>query len=212
MSPCGSVFGDRDPYKSVSSWCFSTFKGHFATAQGHCSPLTVLDNHSRFNLMLTACSDTPTPCVRAHFEVIFRRYGLPVQINFDNGASWGAPSAPGQITELGRWLVQLGIRVCYSRPHHPQTNGKDERFLRSLKAEVLNGVSFASPAQVQRALDRWRHSYNHERPHDALGLATPVSRYHISPRLNTYPTVRCCGSAGAASRAFAVRATSSPVS
>jgi transposase InsO family protein len=158
------------------------FKGHFATAQGRCSPLTVLDDHSRFNVALAACGDTTTACVRAHFEAIFRRYGLPVQINFDNGAPWGAPKAPGQITELAVWLVQLGIRVSHSRPYHPQTNGKDERFHRSLKAEVLNGVSFESLAHVQRALDRWRHTYNHERPHDALGLATPVSRYRISSR------------------------------
>jgi len=158
------------------------FKGHFATAAGRCSPLTVLDDHSRFNVALQACADTGTQPVRAQFEAIFRRYGLPVQINFDNGAPWGSPSAPGQITTLGIWLVQLGIRLSHSRPRHPQTNGKDERFHRSLKAEVLNGVSFEDLEHAQRAFDRWRHIYNHERPHQALDMATPMTRYAVSPR------------------------------
>ncbi len=82
------------------------------------------------------------------------------------------------------WLVKLGIRVSlsHSRPHHPQTNGKDERFHRTLKAEVLNGRTFDSFERVQAALDHWRGVYNHERPHEALQMAVPASRYRHSPR------------------------------
>jgi transposase InsO family protein len=61
------------------------------------------------------------------------------------------------------WLIRLGIRVSHSHPGHPQTNGKDERFHRSLKAEVLAGRSFADLPAVQTALDHWRTVYNHER-------------------------------------------------
>lgn len=158
------------------------FKGHFETAQGRCSPLTMLDDHSRYNLTLQACGRTTTEVVQAGMERVFRLYGLPAQINFDNGAPWGSPKAPGQLTELGVWLTRLGIVVSHSRPYHPQTNGKDERFHRSLDVEVLKARSFESLAQVQAALDHWRHIYNHERPHDALQLATPVSRYRPSAR------------------------------
>lgn len=116
---------------------------------------------------------------------IFERYGLPVRINTDNGAPWGASRQPGQLTDLAIWLIRLGIRLSFSRPRHPQTNGKDERFHRSLKAEVLNGRSFHGLRQAQEAFDRWRMIYNQQRPHEALQMATPGTRYRISPR--AYP-------------------------
>lgn len=158
------------------------FKGHFETAQGRCLPLTVIDDHSRFNLTLHACDRATTAVVQGQMQRVFGMYGLPVQINFDNGAPWGSPKAPGQLTELGVWLIRLGIVVSHSRPYHPQTNGKDERFHRSLDAEVLKGRSFESLAKVQAALDRWRAIYNHERPHQALQMATPITRYRPSAR------------------------------
>lgn len=156
------------------------FKGHFETFEGRCSPLTMLDDYSRFNLALHACSKTTTQVVQAQMERVFQLYGLPIQINFDNGAPWGSPREPGRLTELGVWLVRLGIRISHSRPHHPQTNGKDERFHRSLKAEVINTRCFESFAHVQSTFDGWRRVYNHERPHDALALATPITRYRPS--------------------------------
>lgn len=158
------------------------FKGPVQTSAGVCHPLTVLDDHSRFNLGIRACGNQRHATVRAHLGAIFGRYGLPVRINTDNGTPWGAPRQPGQLTELGIWLVRQGIRLSFSRPYHPQTNGKDERFHRSLKAEVLDGRSFHDLENAQRAFDAWRHVYNHERPHDALQLAVPVSRYAVSPR------------------------------
>lgn len=158
------------------------FKGHFQTSEGPCHPLTVLDDHSRFNLGIRACAEQRHRTVQGQLIEIFKRYGLPVRINTDNGAPWGASRQPGQLTELAIWLVRLGIRLSFSRPYHPQTNGKDERFHRSLKAELLNGRSFHSLGQAQEAFDRWRHIYNHERPHEALQMETPTTRYRASPR------------------------------
>lgn len=158
------------------------FKGYFETLSGRCMPLTVIDDHSRFNLVLHACDNARGETVRDCLETAFRRYGMPVRMNFDNGAPWGCPNQPGQVTSLELWLVRLGIRISHSRPYHPQTNGKDERFHRTLKAEVLNGRSFNSLNQVQTAFDDWRRVYNHERPHEAIALNTPISRYNPSPR------------------------------
>jgi transposase InsO family protein len=158
------------------------FKGHFQTSEGPCHPLTVLDDHSRFNLGICACAEQRHRTVQVQLIEIFKRYGLPIRINTDNGAPWGASRQPGQLTELAIWLVRLGIRLSFSRPYHPQTNGKDERFHRSLKAELLNGRSFHSLGQAQEAFDRWRHIYNHERPHEALQMETPTTRYRASPR------------------------------
>ena len=163
------------------------FKGHFSTPEGPCHPLTLLDDHSRFNLALRACAQQTSQTVQEQLTEVFRRYGLPVRINADNGTPWGSPREPGQTSELALWLIRLGIRVSFSRPYHPQTNGKDERFHRSLKAEVLNGRSFVSLRQAQHAFDRWREVYNHQRPHQALGMLTPDRRYQAS--LRPYPEV-----------------------
>lgn len=172
----------RFEYELPNALWQADFKGYFETLSGRCMPLTVLDDHSRFNLVLHACDNARAETVRECLETAFRRYGMPVRMNFDNGAPWGCPSQPGQVTSLELWLVRLGIRISHSRPYHPQTNGKDERFHRTLKAEVLNGRSFNSLNQVQTAFDDWRSVYNHERPHEAIALDTPVSRYRPSPR------------------------------
>ena len=159
------------------------YKGWFVTRDGlQCHPLTVLDDHSRFNILLTACTKTQTAVVQRHLREAFRRYGLPLRINADNGAPWGSPSQPGQLTALAVWLIRLGVRLSHSRPAHPQTNGKDERFHRTFKAEVLTGNDFGSCRYAQRAFDIWRDVYNQQRPHEALDLATPVTRYRPSPR------------------------------
>jgi transposase InsO family protein len=115
----------------------------YATPAGPYHPLTMLDDHSRYNLILAACSHTDPQVVQALLSTCFQHYGLPVRMNADNGPLWGSPSQPEHgITCLTVWLIRLGIRVSHSRPRHPQTNGKEERFHRSLKAEVLNGCSF----------------------------------------------------------------------
>jgi len=162
------------------------FKGYFETAAARCHPLTLLDDHSRFNLTLTACAQPNTITVKTALTQVFERYGLPVRINADNGAPWGSPSDTRHgLTALTVWLIRLGIRVSHSRPYHPQTNGKDERFHRTLNAEVLNGQAFANLAHAQRAFDQWRPIYNEQRPHEALDYKTPISRYQ--PSLRTLP-------------------------
>lgn len=159
------------------------FKGHFDTAQARCHALTLLDDHSRFNLLLQACADVATHSVQPLLERAMRRYGLPVRINADNGAPWGSPSqAAHGLSELSVWLIRIGVRVSHSRPYHPQTNGKLERFHRSLEHEVLAGRSFLDLPHAQGAMSHWRAIYNHERPHEALQLATPASRYAVSVR------------------------------
>ena len=98
----------------------------------------------------------------------------------DNGSPWGEPGrAP--LTPLGVFSCDQGVRIAHSRPYHPQTQGKDERFHRTLKAEALGWSRFRDLADC-RGARRWRHVYNHERPHEALDLATPAQRYQPSSR------------------------------
>ena len=158
------------------------FKGDFALREKRCYPLTVLDDHSRYAITLTACHTQNRTEVQSALETAFRRYGLPERINADNGQPWGSPGAWHGLSGLTVWLIRLGVRVSFSAPAHPQTNGKDERFHRTLKAELLSGRVFADHAHAQGAFDTWRAVYNHERPHQALELAVPASRYRPSPR------------------------------
>ena len=157
------------------------FKGHFAVVQGRCHPLTVLDDHSRYALGLEACADERTATVKERLTGIFRRYGLPQRILVDNGSPWGA-DWEHPYTPLTVWLLRLGLGVTHARPCHPQTLGKDERFHRTLKAEVLTYCQGLELPQCQPRFNAWRLVYNLERPHEALGLAVPASRYRVSPR------------------------------
>lgn len=163
------------------------FKGHFALTDrgaGRCHPLTVLDDHSRFALCLAACGNETGRTVQALLIETFRRYGLPERISTDNGPPWGARRGEA-LSGLETWLIRLGIRVSHSRPYHPQTQGKDERFHRTLKRELLDRAGFHSLQACQHALDAWRDRYNLVRPHEALGQQPPVSRYRPSAR--AYP-------------------------
>jgi len=141
----------------------------------------VLDDHSRYAIGLKACGDERKQTVQAQLTALFRRYGLPQRIMADNGTPWGC-GAPQGWTQLGMWLLRLGITLYHSRPRHPQTMGKDERFHRTLAAEVLSFRTFADLAEAQARFDEWRDMYNHERPHQSLDMAVPASRYQLSPR------------------------------
>ena len=158
------------------------FKGRFATLAGPCHALTLLDDHSRFNLLLQAQTRTDTAHVQPHLVEVFRRYGLPAQINADNGPPWGSPSSGGHsLSDMAIWLIRLGVRVSFSAPYHPQTNGKLERFHRTLDVEAIAGQHFRDCAAAQRKFDDWRNVYNCQRPHEALGMQVPVERYGPSP-------------------------------
>jgi len=157
------------------------FKGHFALVDGQrCHPLTVLDDHSRFSVVLSACADERAETVQTAVTAAFRRCGLPGAMLMDNGAPWAACHEHSW-TAFSLWLVRLGIKVCHGRAYHPQTQGKDERFHRTLKFELLRHFNFTSLAHCQCEFDRFRDRYNLERPHDALALDTPASRYRPSP-------------------------------
>jgi transposase InsO family protein len=157
------------------------FKGHVPLARGRCHPLTVLDDHSRYALGLAACADETGATVQTQFTTIFRRYGLPERILFDNGAPWGG-SGDDRNTALTVWLLRLGIALSHGRPYHPQTQGKDERFHRTLMDELLGDRCYLDLLGCQAAFDTWRAEYNHDRPHQALDYAVPSSRYTVSPR------------------------------
>ena len=156
------------------------FKGHFPLSRGRCHPLTVTDDHSRYSLCVQACGNEQDRPTRERLIGVFRRYGLPDAMLMDNGAPWG-DSGGGRFTAFSVWLMRLGIRVAHGRFLHPQTQGKAERLHRTMKAEIALD-RLRDLADCQRAFDTWRHVYNHRRPHEALDMATPSTRYRPSER------------------------------
>ena len=159
------------------------FKGWFETGTGRCDPFDILDDHSRFNLVLRAGIDQRESTVVAALTDTFTRYGMPKRILCDNGSPWGNTQPGFRWTRLAVWLLDLGSTVTHSRPMHPQTLGKDERFHRTMDLEVISRrPEWDSHDQVQAAFDQWRVVYNHQRPHDSLAGAVPADRYEPSPR------------------------------
>lgn len=170
-------------------------KGDVLLGDGtRCFPFTILDDHSRFSRCIDGQLDQKRSPVQARRTSVFERYGLPRRLLCNNGRPWGSgwrrADADGRpwpyYTRLAAWAMRLGISVTRCRPYHPQTQGKQERFHRTLREEVLDfaggGADFADLAACQRAFDAWRSVYNEVRPHDALGLAVPAERYRVSER------------------------------
>lgn len=167
------------------------FKGWIALEHGQrCYPLTLLDDHSRYNLVLHACRGESDPVVRGPLTEAFRRFGLPDQILCDHGNPWGKGlGADGRqvgTPTFERWLMRLGVELIHGRVRHPQTQGKEERFHRTLQVEVIRRESlWRDLAHCQSAFTHWQQIYNEKRPHEALGMQTPSSRYTLSQR--SYP-------------------------
>lgn len=157
------------------------FKGWVPSRTGRIVPFTVLDEYSRYVLLLEHTADGTLAAIQALLTDCFRRYGLPWQLLADNGPPWGS-SRPKTLTAMDVWLLRLGVRPLHGRPGHPQTQGKLERFHRTLNRDVFQLQTFDSPAEAQRTLDAFRQCYNHERPHAALGYQVPATKYALSPR------------------------------
>jgi transposase InsO family protein len=177
----GRAYGSFERPTPNALWQMD-FKGRVRLSGGAwLHPLTVIDDHSRFAVGLAACVNQTTATVKTRLEAVFRHHGLPEAIYVDNGSPWGG-GRPGQWTPLRLWLLKLGVETIHSKPYQPQGRGKNERFHRSLAAEVLSLAPLADFDAAQAAFDRWRHVYNRERPHQALDFATPAERYRPSPR------------------------------
>lgn len=167
------------------------YKGYFKLLnRKSCHPLTITDDHSRFNVCLKACQDQQKETVQKELINVFRKYGMPYMILADNGSPWGASGEVNNdgtrcFTTLEKWLIQLNIKLIHGKPFHPQTQGKEERFHRTLKRELLDREQFRDYDHCQKRFDLWREKYNCIRPHEALNLRTPAEIY--IPSIKSYP-------------------------
>ena len=145
-----------------------------------CYPLTILDDHSRFSLCLHANGGTNYEEFLPVFTRVLEEYGLPDAILCDHGKPWG--NGQGGFTPFEVWMMRMGVLPIHGRLKHPQTQGKDERFHRTLKNDLLKRRAFLDLADAQAAFDPFRREYNEERPHEALNLEVPAKHYRPSKR------------------------------
>jgi len=158
------------------------FKGEFRLARGpYCYPLTLTDLASRYVLTVTALASTASAPAIAAVRACFAEHGLPQVIRTDNGGPFGAPQALGGLSHLAVWWIRLGIRPERIARGQPQQNGVHERMHRTLKADATRPPSATLAAQ-QRRFDRWRRTFNEQRPHEALGQTPPAAHYAASRR------------------------------
>src|SRR5262249_1175098 len=146
----------------------------------YCYPLTIVDHISRFIFACDAFASTRQAHTRKAFERVFGEYGLPLAILSDNGSPFGSPGL-ARLSVLSLWWIRLGISVVRIVPGHPEQNGAHERMHRTLKAETTRPPASTFEAQ-QKLFDRFRHQFNNERPHEALGQKRPATVYVPSPR------------------------------
>lgn len=157
------------------------FKGQFRTRdRRYCYPFTVSDLASRYLLCCDGYLSTAADGVKTSLVRVFREHGMPEAIRSDNGSPF-ASTGIGRLTRLGVWLVSLGIRRQLIEPACPSQNGKHERMHRTLGEETTHPPA-ANLRRQQGVFDSFRHVYNEERPHQALGMKRPAQLYRPSPR------------------------------
>ena len=174
----------RTPATRPNAVWATDFKGWFRTQDGQrCDPLTISDLYSRYVLVCRLVPGQRMEEVRPVFRQVFRWFGLPEVLRVDNGLPFGSHGVAG-LSQLSAWWLHLGIRVEFIEPAHPEQNGGHERMHRTLKAETTRPPA-ATPRAQQARFARWRHTFNQERPHEALGMQRPADRYVRSARRYT---------------------------
>jgi transposase InsO family protein len=143
---------------------------------------SVLDDCTRFCLCLSPLTDLRSQTTFQALWNLFGEYGMPERLLSDNGAPFNSVRSLGP-TPLQARLWLLGIPTSHGRPRHPQTQGKVERFHRTVEQEIGQILRKGDIGQVQEAMGSFRQDYNWERPHEAIHLQVPGARYCPSPRV-----------------------------
>lgn len=155
------------------------FKGEYRlNGGGKCYPLTLIDDCSRYLLGLWPLPGTDAKGVEQVLKAHFQRVGVPEEMLMDHGSTWYANMSQHGLTWLSIWLIKQGIRLKYSGVHHPQTQGKVERFHRTLKERTKHRGEPTTMSEWEAWAPQVRAEYNQERPHKALGMKTPAEVYN----------------------------------
>ena len=158
------------------------FKGEYRLPGGRCTPFSIIDDCSRFSIELHGLRSTGYEQVSKRLIQCFKKYGVPDAILMDHGAPWYATKHPNGLSRIMILLIKQGIRPVLSSVGHPQTQGKVERFHRTLHRHLSwRGIPQEFNAMCSE-LARFRHIYNEIKPHDSLDRKTPAACYHPCSR------------------------------
>jgi len=158
------------------------FKGPMGRVGAKDEPLTMLDDHSRFALGVFALRDHKLERVQDCFTGVFERYGLPRQLLLDHGTPWWNNQNGWGISRLSVFFIQQNIELIFGQVRHPQTQGKIERFHRTLARSMIHQGLPERWEQWQERYDGFVQRYNQVRPHEALAMQRPAQHYRPSTR------------------------------
>ena len=147
--------------------------------------LTWLDDHARYALSVTAHRSVTAPIVVTTFDTTCDQHGHPASVLTDNGLYYTARFSRGGVNGPNRFeqhLIDLGIQQKHSRPNHPTTCGKVERFQHTLKKWLARQTPARTITELQHQLDAFVELYNHHRPHRSLNRRTPAQAYAALPK------------------------------
>jgi transposase InsO family protein len=157
--------------------CWQADTTHWSLADGtDVEILNVIDDHSRLLVASRAFVTAKAADVVETFHLGASALGLPASMLTDNGAIFTAESRRGACA-IELELLALGVDYKHSRPYHPQTCGKVERFHQTLKKWLAKQRRAATVARLQTQLDRFGTYYNTVRPHRALSRRTPAEAF-----------------------------------
>jgi transposase InsO family protein len=167
--------------------CWQADVTHVAAADGSwLEVLNIIDDHSRLCVASRAFVTTRAPDVIRTLHKAAAAWGYPQSFLTDNGLIFGAQHQHRMAGTVELELLSLGIASKHSRPYHPQTCGKVERFHQTLKKFLARQDPAHTKKQLQAQLDRFAAYYNQTRPHRALGRRTPAAAF--AARQKAYPT------------------------
>jgi transposase InsO family protein len=153
--------------------CWQSDMTHWALADAtDVEIINVVDDHSRLCVASVAVGVARATDVAETFIAAAQRHGTPASVLSDNGCIYTAKHRGGKVI-METLLEALGVTYKHSRPYHPQTCGKVERFHQTLKKFLAKQPPAVDLAALQAQLDRFVASYNDARPHRSLGRRTP---------------------------------------
>ena len=167
--------------RAMELWQMDIVGGVILTGGREAKIVTGVDDHSRFCVSaLVVARATARPTCDA-LALAMRRHGVPDQVLTDNGKVFTGRFGPGTGEVLfDRICRENGIKHLLTAPRSPTTTGKVERFHKTLRSEFLTGKVFASIEEAQVSVDAWVHHYNHERPHQSIGMVAPFERFRLA--------------------------------
>jgi transposase InsO family protein len=197
-------------------WQLDIMGGVFLADGRECKLVTGIDDHSRFVVISQIVVNQSSQGVCQAFTDAMGRYGVPAEVLTDNGKQFtGRFTRPFPVEVMfERICRENGVLARLTKPRTPTTTGKIERFHGTLRRELLDDCGpFESLATAQAAINAWVHAYNHQRPHQSLSMAAPITAFRPAPATAAAPTpvpgLVTASSAGPG-RAIAQRTDSAP--